>query len=66
MSKKEPLKDVKTEVQVELYKGSPVFSIHQVNDKGERGQFSQLIGFGKKKALAIVRHIEEIKKFSEE
>jgi hypothetical protein len=43
------------------YKGFPVFQICYMKDGEER----TLISFGKKKAEAIVEHLDEIKIFAE-
>ena len=43
------------------YKGYPVFQICYMKDGEER----TLISFGKKKAEAIVEHLDEIKIFAE-
>ena len=56
-------KEIKTEVEIGEYKGSPTLSIYDLDDKGERKQYP--FSFGKKKAKAILNHLEEIKKFAE-
>lgn len=63
MSKKEPTKDLKTEVEIGEYKGSPTLTIHDLDINGNRKPYP--FGFGKKKAQLIIRHLEEIKSFAE-
>ena len=58
-------KELKTEVEVGDNKGSPLITIHDLDDDGKRKQYP-VISFGKKKARAIIKHIEDIKRFADE
>lgn len=55
--------EIKTEIEIGEYKGSPTLTIHEIDEKGNRKPYP--FSFGKKKAKAILEHIEEIKKFAE-
>lgn len=45
------------------FKGNPVLSIFEVDDKGDKKPYP--FSFGKKKAQAIIKHLEEIRTFAE-
>jgi len=53
----------KTKVFNEEFKGNEMFSIWPVNEEGEKLAEYPIINFGKAKARAILKHIEELKKF---
>lgn len=57
-------KELKTEIENTEYKGAKTLTIWEVDDEGKRAQY-QLLGFGKKKAQAIIKHLDEIKKLAE-
>lgn len=56
---------METRVKESEYKGSPVFSVMKLDDKGEEYKFP-VVSFGKAKAVAIVKHIEDIKRWLED
>jgi hypothetical protein len=65
MSDTKKVSEVKETVLVKgEFKGHATVSIYELNDKGEKSEF-QLLGFGKKKAQAIVKHFEDIKQLAE-
>lgn len=45
------------------FKGNSILGIYELDDKGEKKPYP--FSFGKKKAQAIIRHLEEIKQFAE-
>lgn len=53
---------MKTEIELSKFKGADVFTIWEVDENGERKNFP-VVSFGKKKAEAIVKHIEDVKNF---
>ena len=53
---------MKTETEITTFKGADIFTIWEIGENGERKQFP-LISFGKKKAEAILRNADELKKF---
>ena len=53
---------MKTEIELATFKNSPVFTIWELDDNGERKKFP-IISFGKKKGEAIVKHLKELKDF---
>jgi hypothetical protein len=55
-------KELKTEVEVGEFKGSPTIHIYELDDEGKRKAFP--FGFGKKKAKLILRHLKEIEEFA--
>lgn len=55
----------KTVIERGEYLGKPTLTIYPLDENGNAIK-KQLIGFGKKKAQAIIEHLEEIKKFAEE
>lgn len=52
-----------TKTETEILNG--VFVIHEIEETATGPVKDRLVGFGKKKAQAIVANIEEIKKFAE-
>lgn len=54
-------KEVKSEVEIGEYKGSPTIAIHELDDKGTRKPYP--FSFGVKKAKLILAHIKEIEDF---
>jgi hypothetical protein len=52
------------EIESTTFKGSPVLTIWELNDQGERKSEYPLISFGKKKAQAIAQFSEEIDEFA--
>lgn len=56
-------KELKTEVEVGEYKGFPTFTIWELGDRGEK---KNLISFGKKKAQALIKYMNEISDFANE
>lgn len=60
-----PKRSGKTIIELGEYLGNPTLTIYPLDENGMKIQKS-LLGFGKKKAQAIVEHFEEIKKFAEE
>jgi hypothetical protein len=56
----------KTKVFNEEFKGNEMFSIWPVNEEGGKLTEYPIINFGKSKARAILKHIDELKKFAEE
>lgn len=57
-------KEIKTEVEIGEYKGSPVLTIHELDEQGQRTKYP-LISFGKRKAKAIIKHIQDLEDFAE-
>ena len=55
----------KTIIERGEYMNKPTLTIYPLDENGNAIR-KQLLGFGKKKAQAIIEHIEEIKKFAEE
>jgi hypothetical protein len=45
------------------FKGNKILGIYDLDDKGEKKPYP--FSFGKKKAQAIIRHLEEIRTFAE-
>lgn len=60
-----PKRSGKTIIESSEYLGNPTLTIYPLDENGQKIP-KQVIGFGKKKAQAIVEHYEEIKKFAEE
>jgi hypothetical protein len=61
MSSQKPEK--KTKVFNEEFKGNEMFSIWLVDEADEKSVGFPVISLGKVKARAILKHIEELKKF---
>lgn len=55
-----------TEVFDESYAGKPVLAIREVDEIGTKYGVYPVISMGLKKAKAVIKHIDEIKKFVEE
>ena len=53
----------KTIAEKSEFKGNPVLSIFEIDEKGEKKAFP--FSFGKKKAQAIIKHLEDIRTFAE-
>lgn len=58
-------RETKTTILRGEYLGHPTMTIYPLDEEGNP-VMKQILGFGKKKAQAIVEHYEEIKKFAEE
>lgn len=56
--------EVQTEVTYGDYKGSPIITIHELDESGNKKPYP--FSFSAKKAGMIVKHIEEIEAFAEE
>lgn len=55
-----------TKVFNETYNGQPMFAIWPVNAEGTKSGAFPVISIGKKKAKALIKHLEELKKYVEE
>lgn len=55
-------KEIKTEVEIGDYRGNPMFIIWPVDDNGVKAQYP-VISIGGTKAKALIKHLEELKKF---
>lgn len=53
-----------TTVEKSEFKGQPTIAIYELEESGDKSQYP-LISFGKKKAQAIIKHLEEIKALAE-
>jgi hypothetical protein len=53
---------MRTEIELGTFKNSPVFTIWEIDENGDRKKFP-IISFGKKKGEAIVKHWQELKNF---
>lgn len=51
-----------TKVEKNDFKGHPMFSIYEFNDKGEKN-FKPLVNLGLKKAKILVKHLKELEHF---
>lgn len=51
-----------TEIEISNYKGTDIFTVWEIDESGSRKQFP-LISFGKRKALAVLRHLSDLKDF---
>ena len=51
---------METQIKESDYKGNPIFSIIKIDEDGIEGKYP-VVSFGKSKAVAIVKHIEDIK-----
>ena len=56
-------KELKTQIVIGDFRGSPTIAIYELNDEGKTKEHA-IITFGKKKAQAIIKHIKEIEEFS--
>lgn len=56
---------MKTVIEEKEFRGHPMLVIFEVDDEGKPKPL-QLIGFGKKKAKAILNHIKEIENFAKD
>lgn len=62
---------MKTKVFLGEYSGQPLLAIYEVDDEGNKkphpyyDRLIPVVSFGKKKAAAILNHIDEIKDFVE-
>lgn len=65
MAPKKNKKELETVVVIGDYRGSRTLGIYEVDENGEKDQYP-VIAFGEKKAKAIFKHIEDLKKFVEE
>lgn len=65
-----PEAKVATKVFIQDYKGSETFSIHDLkkvkDNGGEPGKDSFIIGFGIRKAKALIEHLGALKKYVED
>ena len=59
-------KTVDTEVRIDTTWKHTMFEIHEVDDIGSKTGVYPVVKFGIKKAKAIVKHLDELKKFIEE
>lgn len=55
-----------TEASVEDGDYGRLFTIREVDEIGRKTQFYPLVSFGIKKAHAIIKHLDELKKYVEE
>lgn len=53
---------MKTIIEHSEYKNNKVMSIFEVDEEGRKDKYA-LLGFGLKKAKAILSHVEDIKEF---
>ena len=53
---------MRTEIELATFKNSPVFTIWEIDENGERKKFP-IISFGKRKGEAIIKHLQELKNF---
>lgn len=56
-------KEKETKVFLEEYKGSPTFSIWEVDANGDKVDKYPVVSFGKGKAKEIIKHIIDLKAF---
>lgn len=54
---------MKTKLEISSYKGSPVFTIWEIDDNGEKQKYP-VVSFGKKKGEAILKYLPELEKFA--
>lgn len=59
-------KEKETAVKFDEFKGSRIFGIWEVDEEGNNVSERPLVSFGKGKAKAIVKHIEELQEFIDE
>lgn len=54
---------MKTKVFFESFKGGPIFSIWEINDKDQKIGKYPLISIGLKKAALLVKHVKDLESF---